>query len=186
MTEISFTLNGKPVVVSVEGSERLLDTLRYELWFDGEHRETGSRFLGLLPGESEEQRFRVADSSWLRIPGSYSYLLKAVGEDSLRTNDRVEGTLLWSVPEGEGRDPLPPWTVVPNPTREMCRIILPGPAAEDLHYQLLNLSGRVVTGAILPEGAGEMELRTGSLAPGSYVLMQLGSDYRLSLVILPR
>ncbi len=44
--EISFTLNGEPLVVSVEPSERLLDTLRYRLGLTGTKEGCGEGECG--------------------------------------------------------------------------------------------------------------------------------------------
>jgi carbon-monoxide dehydrogenase small subunit len=46
MMEVSFTLNRKPVIVSVDGSERLLDTLRYELALPGTKEGCGEGECG--------------------------------------------------------------------------------------------------------------------------------------------
>ena len=46
MIEISFTLNGEPVVVSADPSERLLDTLRYRLGLTGTKEGCGEGECG--------------------------------------------------------------------------------------------------------------------------------------------
>jgi carbon-monoxide dehydrogenase small subunit len=46
MMEISFTLNGEPVVVSVDPTERLLDTLRYRLGLTGTKEGCGEGECG--------------------------------------------------------------------------------------------------------------------------------------------
>ena len=56
MIEISFTLNGEPVVVKAEPSERLLDTLRYRLGLSGTKEGCGEGECGactvILDGET--------------------------------------------------------------------------------------------------------------------------------------
>ena len=46
MIEISFTLNGEPIVVSIDPSERLLDTLRYRLGLTGTKEGCGEGECG--------------------------------------------------------------------------------------------------------------------------------------------
>ncbi len=78
---------------------------------------------------------------------------------------------------GEVTEKRPAFSVLPNPARETVRIVLHGPAPADVEIRLVQASGGQALRALLPAGAGQAVLYTGSLPRGLYVV-QVGGMVR--------
>jgi hypothetical protein len=163
-----------------------LDSLVYTLWLDDMLRDSGSRFIGLLPGQQTELSFSLADSSTNRVSGDFPYLLASTLHDSIPANNNLEGLLQWWMLGSPDEKPEATWQLLPNPAREYFKVVLSEAARTDLYFDLLDPGGRLIRNYLLPAGERSMQVDIQSLAPGSYILRQHRSAAHMNVIVIPR
>ena len=170
-------------LITVENAGNIpADSLRYEIWMDNLLSGSGTRFIGLEPGERTGETFRLADSLDNLVAGPHDYLVRAVDPDSVMTNNEVAGTLTWHTTGMFSPDDPAGWLVYPNPARSAFTLVLREPARHEILFDLVSLSGRVVKSFTLPEGKAQLRILTGSAEPGTYLLRRVDTGHAIQLV----
>jgi len=159
-----------------------IDSIRYEVFIDGERTDSGVRPAGLEPGEEVLSPFRLMDSLEGRYhTGIHTFLIRSVQPDSATGNDRVEGSLYWhALGTGPVRtaDGL---SVYPNPATEGFSLVLDEPAAEEMVVLLFHSTGMPVLSVVIRKGEQQLYLGE-NLPPGHYLLHCPGMGMVIHLV----
>jgi hypothetical protein len=130
-----------------------LDSLSFQLILEETLKEEGTRFIGLDPGETRLEEFRILDSTDLGLnTGYYTYTVRSVASDSVASNNEVTGTLFWNVLGEETARTFSGVLLYPNPAREGFHLVTDRPAPRDLTVELISPKGELLAVSLLPVG----------------------------------
>ena len=161
-----------------------IDSLVYESGLEGLESIRGSLPVELDPGNSDELRIRLADSTLTGLETrAYAYYFRSLVSDSVASNNELTGFLFWTVMGVKSPENPYGLLIYPNPAREGIHLVLSRPAAQRLRFSLISRTGQVLDQFFMDKGLTEIYVPL-SLAEGSYYLVEEQSGDILPLIMI--
>lgn len=173
-------------LITIENTGNVrIDSAEFGVWLDERILSSDVRYMGVAPGDSREEVFRLVNPGDQLSFGTHEYLVRMLSADSTLHNNEQSGSLDWYPLGFQSIYEPATWTVSPNPARVTIQIHLAKPAGEELVFELLSISGQLLGKYVMEKGTNLCLVPAPTTGPGLYLLRMVESGKSIRVVLLP-